>query len=55
LGHALKAAVLSTLLSVGAEVGTSQDDNNLVQAIRSGASNSISQTGSQIVQRQLNI
>jgi type IV secretory pathway VirB10-like protein len=50
-----KAAVLSTLLSVGAEAGTSQDENNLVQAIRSGASNSISQTGQQIVQRQLNI
>lgn len=54
-GMLLKAAVLSTLLSVGAEAGTSQDENNLVQAIRSGASNSISQTGSQIVQRQLNI
>lgn len=50
-----KAAVLSTILSVGAEAGTSQDENNLVQAIRSGASNSVSQTGQQIVQRQLNI
>jgi type IV secretion system protein VirB10 len=55
LGMLFKAAVLSTLLSVGAEAGTSQDENNLVQAIRSGASNSISQTGQQIVQRQLNI
>ena len=45
-GMLFKAAVLSTLLSVGAEAGTSQDENNLVQAIRSGASNSISQTGS---------
>ena len=54
-GMLFKAAVLSTLLSVGAESGTSQDENNLVQAIRSGASNSISQTGQQIVQRQLNI
>ena len=44
-GMLFKAAVLSTLLSVGAEAGTSQDENNLVQAIRSGASNSISQTG----------
>ncbi|WP_298356410.1 TrbI/VirB10 family protein [Rhodoblastus sp.] len=50
-----QAAVLSTLLSVGAEAGTSQNENNLVQAIRSGASNSISQTGQQIVQRELNI
>ena len=54
-GMLFKAAVLSTLLSVGTEAGTSQDENNLVQAIRSGASNSISQTGQQIVQRQLNI
>jgi type IV secretion system protein TrbI len=54
-GMLFKAAVLSTLLSVGAEAGTSRDENNLVQAIRSGASNSISQTGRQIVQRQLNI
>ena len=54
-GMLFKAAVLSTLLSVGAEAGTSQDENNLLQAIRSGASNSISQTGQQIVQRQLNI
>ena len=34
---------------------SAQNENNLVQAIRSGASNSISQTGQQIVQRQLNI
>lgn len=54
-GSLFKAAVLSTILSVGAEAGTSQNENNLVQAIRSGASNSISQTGQQIVQRQLNI
>lgn len=54
-GMLFKAAVLSTLLSVGAEAGTSQDENNLAQAIRSGASNSISQTGQQIIQRQLNI
>ncbi|MCA1479790.1 MULTISPECIES: TrbI/VirB10 family protein [Bradyrhizobium] len=54
-GMLFKAAALSTMLSVGAEAGTSQNENNLVQAIRSGASNSISQTGQQIVQRQLNI
>ncbi|MBR1024716.1 TrbI/VirB10 family protein [Bradyrhizobium viridifuturi] len=54
-GKLFQAAVLSTLLSVGAEAGTSQNENNLVQAIRSGASNSVSQTGQQIVQRELNI
>lgn len=54
-GMLFKAAVLSTMLSVRAKAGTSQNENNLVQVIRSGASNSISQTGQQIVQRQLNI
>ena len=54
-GKLFKAAMLSTLLSVGAEAGTSQDENNLAQAIRSGASTSFSQTGQQIVSRELNI
>lgn len=54
-GEMFKAAALSTLLSVGAEAGTSQNENSLVQALRSGASNSISQTGQQIVSRQLGI
>ncbi len=50
-----KATVLSTILSVGAEVGTSNSENNLVQAIRMGASNSISQAGQEIVQRELSV
>ena len=54
-GQLFKAALLSTLLSVGSEAGTSGQENDLVQAIRQGASNSISQTGQQIVGRQLNI
>jgi type IV secretion system protein VirB10 len=54
-GELFKAAALSTILSVGAEAGTSQNENSLVQALRQGASNSVSQTGQQIVSRQLNI
>ena len=54
-GKLFKAAILSTLLSVGSEAGTSQSENNLAQALRSGASNSFSQTGQQIVSRELNI
>ncbi len=50
-----EAAALSTLLSVGAEAGTSNGENSLAQAIRMGASNSTSQVGQQIVERQLNI
>jgi type IV secretory pathway VirB10-like protein len=48
-----RAAMLSTLLSVGAQAGTSNNANGLIQAIRSGASNSFNQTGQQIVQRNL--
>jgi type IV secretion system protein VirB10 len=54
-GSIFKAALLSTVLSVGAEAGTSDTENSLVQAIRAGASQSISQAGEQIVERNLNI
>ena len=54
-GELFKAAVLSTILSVGASAGTSGSDSDLVSALREGASDSISQTGRQLVQRQLNI
>ncbi len=54
-GQLFKAALLSTLLSVGMEAGTSNNENSLVQAIREGASNSFAQTGSQVVGRSLSI
>jgi type IV secretion system protein VirB10 len=54
-GTLFKGAVLSTLLSVGAEASSSGQDGDVVRALRQGASNSVSQTGQQIVQRQLNI
>ena len=54
-GTLFEGAILSTILSVGAEAGTSGSQNNLAQALRMGASNSISQTGQQIVQRELDI
>ncbi|MGE0573270.1 TrbI/VirB10 family protein [Reyranella sp.] len=54
-GTLFKAAILSTLLSVGSEAGTSNSENNLAQAIRQGASQSFSQVGEQVVGRSLNI
>ena len=54
-GSLIRAAALSTLLSVGSEAGTSSSENNLAQAIRSGASQSFSQAGSQVVSRQLGV
>jgi type IV secretion system protein VirB10 len=54
-GMLLKGAALSTLLSIGAEVGTTDSESSLIQAIRRGGSNSASQAGQLLVQRQLNI
>ncbi|MGI8840013.1 MAG: TrbI/VirB10 family protein [Caulobacteraceae bacterium] len=54
-GTLFKAAILSTILSVGAEAGTNSNNNSLVQALGQGASDSISQTGRQVVQRSLNV
>ena len=50
-----KAALLSTILSVGSEAGTSNNENSLVDAIRRGSSDSFSQTGRQVVGRSLQV
>ena len=50
----MKAAGLSTLLAVGAELATS-DEDRLVRAIRDGAQDTVNQAGQQIVQRQLQV
>lgn len=49
-----KAAGLSTLLSVGAELAT-DDEDELVQAIQSGAQDTTNDAGQQIVRRQLSV
>src|SRR5207248_3759997 len=57
-GELFKAALLSTLLGVGAELGsTSGTGNNgdIIQALRRGSSDSLNQTGQTTVQRNLNI
>ena len=53
-----KAALLSTVLGVGAELGTGADtgsNTDIVQALRLGAANSLNQAGQQVVRRNLNI
>ena len=50
----MKAAGLSTLLGVGTELATS-DDDRLIRAIRDGAQDTINQAGQQIIQRQLQV
>ena len=54
-GMLFTAAILSTVLSVGSEAGTSNSENNLAQAIRQGASQSFNQVGEQVVGRSLNV
>jgi type IV secretion system protein VirB10 len=49
------AAALSTVLGVGSELGATNNDNAIVQALREGGSNSLNQTGQQVVRRNLNI
>jgi len=49
------AAALSTLLGVGSELGATSNDNNIVTALRRGSSDSLNQTGQQVVRRNLNI
>ena len=49
-----KAAGLSTLLSVGAELAV-DDQDRLLRAIRNGGQDTINDAGQQIIRRQLNI
>ena len=52
-GDVLRAAVLSTLLNIGAELGT--DDDPIASAIRDGAQDTIGDAGREIVRRQIDI
>ncbi|WIW44543.1 TrbI/VirB10 family protein [Bradyrhizobium sp. 62B] len=58
-GELFKAAALSTLLAVGTELGAGSDSNSndsaIIRALRHGASDSLNQTGQQVVRRSLNI
>jgi type IV secretion system protein TrbI len=51
----IMGAVLSTAIGIGAELGSNANDSSIASALRQGSSNSLSQTGQQITQRNLNI
>jgi len=51
-GGVLRAAVLSTLLNIGAELGN-DDDDPIASAIRDGAQDTIGDAGREIVRRQI--
>lgn len=52
--NVLRASLVSTLLGIGTELG-SGDDNDLARALRRGTEDSISRTGEQIVGRELGV
>jgi len=56
-GALFKAGLLSTLLGVGAELGSGagNGDSSVLHALRRGAGDSLNQTGQQIVRRNLNM
>ncbi|UWU86151.1 TrbI/VirB10 family protein [Bradyrhizobium yuanmingense] len=58
-GELFKAAALSTFLAIGTELGAGSDTNSndsaIIQALRHGASDSLNQTGQQVVRRSLSI
>jgi type IV secretion system protein VirB10 len=49
------AALLSTVMGVGAEAGASQSDSEILQALRQGAATSMNQVGQQIVSKNLDV
>ena len=57
-GALFKAALLSTLLGVGSELGSTTgtgSNSDVITALRRGSSDSLNQTGQKVVQRNLNI
>jgi type IV secretory pathway VirB10-like protein len=48
-------AALSTLLGVGAELGSSDDENDIVAALRSGGAQTFNQVGQQAVGQGINV
>ena len=49
------AALISTALGVGAELGASGNDSDIVQALRRGSANAVNQVGQQVVGKSLDV
>lgn len=54
-GQLFRAAILSTLLGVGTEIGASDNENEIARAIRQSSQDTASDVGRQLIRRQLNI
>lgn len=53
-GSMLRAALISTLIGAGAELGANGDDA-LVRALRDGSQDTMNQSGRRLVERQMNV
>ena len=53
-GGVVKAALVSTLLGIGGELGAG-GDSDLVRALRRGSEDSVSRAGEQVVSRELDV
>jgi type IV secretory pathway VirB10-like protein len=54
-GRLFAAAALSSILGVGTELGTGDDQNEILQALRRGGSDTLNDVGQEIVRRNLDI
>jgi type IV secretion system protein VirB10 len=54
-GALFKAAFLSTILAVGTELGSDQNESDIARALRRGTGETVNQAGQQIVRRNLNV
>lgn len=54
-GALFKAALLSSILAVGTEVGSDQNESDIARALRQGTGDTLNQAGQQIVRRNLNV
>jgi len=54
-GSLFKAALLSTILAVGTELGSDQNDSDIIRALRRGTGDTLNQAGQQVVRRNLNV
>jgi type IV secretion system protein VirB10 len=54
-GALFKAAMLSTILAVGSELGSDQNESDIARALRRGTGDTINQAGQQIVRRNFNV
>ena len=50
-----QAAILSSVLSVSAELGRDSNDDEILEALRDGGQRTINQAGQQIITKQLNV